>query len=168
MSLTESEDYDIRYSNLDDMQSLRSWFKIQGMLHWFPPEEDLELENFLRIWIGFCRYSSGLTATYKNEPIGMVVLFLMPYRKVAHHSMLEVIVNPEYQGKGVGNSLIKNAKHLAKTKFHLESLHVEILDENPKAVKLFKKNEFTQFAKQKRYVKEGDQYFPRILMGCDL
>ncbi len=167
MSLIDSEDYDIRFSTLDDTHSLRSLLKLKGMLHWFPPGDDLELENFIRIWMGYCRYSSGLTATYQNEPIGMAILFLMPYRKVAHHAMFQLIVDPDYQRKGVGTSLAKNVKHLAKTRFQLDSIHVEILDDNP-VCSLLEKLEFKRFARQERFVKEGDMYFPRILMECDL
>lgn len=165
--LTESSDYDIRYTTVNEIDALRSWLKIKGMLHWFPPSDDTELENFIRIWMGFCRYNAALTATFEEKPIGMGVLYLMPYRKVAHHAMFQVIVDPEYQRKGVGTSLMKNLKHLAKTVFRQELLYGEILDENP-IITLLEKLEFEEFARQEKYVKEGDQYYPRIMMGAKL
>ncbi|NGX26783.1 MAG: hypothetical protein K940chlam6_00708 [Chlamydiae bacterium] len=166
MSITESEEYDIRHTTVQDMSFLREWFKTKGMLHWYPPEDE-ELENFIRIWIGFCRYNASLTATIKKQPVGMAVLYLMPYRKVAHHAMFQIIVDPEYQKKGVGYSLIRNLKHLGKKNFSLELLHAEVLDVNP-IVSLLQKLGFEEFARQEKYVKEKGKYYPRILMECEL
>lgn len=167
IEFTESESYDIRFSNLNDAPYLQKWLKIKGMIHWFPPSDDQELENFIRIWLGFCRFNASLTACYENVPVGIATLLLMPYRKVAHQCMFQIIVDPEYQKRGVGSSLIKNLKHLAKMQFRQEMLYGEILDESP-IVDVLKAMGFSEFGRQEKYVKEGDQYFPRILMGCDL
>lgn len=167
MRITDSEDYDIRFSTVGDMSILREWLKTKGMLHWFPPVDDAELENFIRIWIGFCRFNASLTATYKNQPVGMAILYLMPYRKVAHHAMFQIIVSPEHQKQGVAHSLIRNLKNYAKKQFRLESIHVEILDDNP-IQSLLKTLGFEEFARQEKYAKEGGKYYPRILMGVDL
>jgi len=164
----ESEEYDLRYSTVGDLDPLRAWLKIRGMLHWFPPGDDQELENFARMWIGFCRHNAALTATYKESPVGMGSLYLMPYRKVAHQCMFQLIVDPDYQKRGVGHSLVKNLKHLAKTQFRQEYMYVEIFDEKSPLIDLLKELDFTEFARQEKYVKEGDQYFSRILMGSFL
>jgi len=137
------------------------------MLHWFPPSNAQELENFIKVWMSFSRYSASLTSVYEKTPIGIGTLFLMPYRKVAHQCMFQIVVDPDFQRKGVGSSLIKNLKHLAKTQFRQEYIYAEIFDENPLTV-LLNQQGFKEFARQEKYVKEKDSYFPRILMGCDL
>lgn len=167
MALVDSEDFDIRYSKVGDIETLRTWFKTEGMLHYYPPSNDNELENFLRIWIGFTRYSAALTATYQDAPVGMATLFLMPYRKVAHQAIFHIIVAPEMQRRGVGKALVRNLKHLAKTYFRLELLNVEILD-NSGLIPLLKGLDFYEFARQEHYVKEGERYFPRVLMEAEL
>lgn len=165
--VTHSKKYDIRYSDLRDLETLRTWMKTKGMLHWFPPASAEELENFLNIWISFSRYNAALTAVYQDTPVGMGVLFLMPYRKVAHQCMFQLIVDPQFQKQGVGSSLVKNLKHLAKTQFRQEYMYAEIFDESP-LIELLKKHGFTELARQEKYVKEKQRYFPRIIMGCDL
>lgn len=165
--LPKSQEYEIRYSTLKEMDSLRKWLKYKGMLHWYPPSDDQELENFIRIWMGFCRYSASLTAFYKNESVGIATLYLMPYRKVAHHAMFQIIVDPEFQRQGVGKSLLENLKHLAKTFFRIEMLYAEMLDDGS-MIDLLKKLDFHEFARHEKYVKEGEIYYPRILMGADL
>jgi len=167
MEITGSDDYDIRYSTMDDLPYLKKWLKTKGMLHWYPPSDEAELENFIAVWLSFAKYNASLTAVFQNKPIGMGTLFLMPYRKVAHHCMFQIIVDPENQKKGVGKSLMKNLMHLAKNRFRLELIHGEILDESP-LVPLLKSLGFTEFARQERYVKENGAYFPRILMEYEL
>ena len=167
MGITESEEFDIRYTKVDDMEALRFWLKTKGILHWYPPSDYEELENFIRIWIGFTRFSASLTATYQGKPVGAVCLYLMPYRKVAHQAMFQIIIDPDHQRKGVGRALIRNLKHLAKTYFRLELLNIEILDESS-IIPLLKELGFREFARQEEYVKEDGKYYPRILMETEL
>ena len=167
MDITGSDDFDIRFTNLDDLSYLAKWLRSEGMLHWYPPSDEPELENFVNIWMGFARYNASLTATYKDVPVGFATLYLMPYRKVAHQCMFQIIVDPGNQRKGVGRALVRNLKHLAKTRFRLELMHVEILDES-NLIPLLKELEFKEFARQEKFVKENGQYYPRILMEIDL
>lgn len=167
MRITETKNFDIRYTTVPDLSVLREWLKTPGMLHWYPPTDADELENFARIWIGFSRYNASLTAVFQNEPVGMGVLYLMPYRKVAHHAMFHVIVSPSYQNRGIGHSLVRNLKHLASQQFRLELLYAEIFDES-KIISLLQNLDFRIFARQKNYIKEETSYFPRILMECNL
>jgi putative acetyltransferase len=165
--ITDSKEYDIRFSTLHDMNALRTWLKTEGVLHWYPPANDQELENFLRVWMGFTRYNACLTATYEGKPAGMAVVYLMPYRKVAHHSLFHILVDPEMQRKGVGHSLMRNVKHLAKSAFGLELIHAEVLDDAP-IIPLLLKLGFNEFARQEKYMKEEGDYYPRILLECPL
>lgn len=167
MSLTDTPDFDIRYSRIDDIEALRFWLKTEGILHWYPPSDDEELENFIRIWIGFTRFSASLTATYQDKPVGMACLYLMPYRKVAHQALFQIIVDPDHQRMGVGKALVRNLKHLAKSYFRLELLNVEILDESP-LIPLLSGLGFVEFVRQEKYVKEEGKYYPRILMEAEL
>lgn len=155
--------FDLRYTTLLDTPYLRDWLYSPGMLHWFPMSEEKEVEDALRVWIGFSRFSASLTATTNSVPCGIGTLFLMPYRKVAHHCLFKLIVDPKFQRKGVGTSLLKNLKHLAKNYFNLELMHIEVFEGNP-LIHMLKNQNFHEYAKQEKYVKEGDRYFARVLM----
>lgn len=167
MKIAQSKDFDIRYSHADDLESLRRWLKTPGMLHWFPMGDDAEMENAAQVWISFSRFSASLTAIHQGVPCGIGTLFLMPYRKVAHHCIFKIIVDPDHWGQGIGSALLKNLKHLAKNYFRLEIMHIEFFEGNP-IEHLLKKFDFHEFARQQRYVKEGDKYFARILMESNL
>lgn len=155
--------FDLRYTYVTDAQPLKEWLSVPGMLHWFPMSDEKEVEDAIQCWIGFCRYSCSLTATIDGVPCGMGTLFLMPYRKVAHHCLFKVIVDPKYQRKGIGTSLVKNLKHLAKNYFKLELIHIEVFEGNP-LIPILHKLHFHEFARQERFVKEGDRYLARILL----
>lgn len=159
--------HDIRYTTLEDAVFLRDCLSRPGMLHWFPMSEPSEVENAIQSWMGFCRYHCSLTVTVKGQPVAMGTLFLMPYRKVAHHCLFKMVVAPEYQRQGIGTALLKNLKHLAKSYFRLEMMHIEVFDENP-LIHLLQKSGFHQFVEQERFVKEGDRYFKRRLFEVSL
>lgn len=155
--------FDIRYTEPSDGSYLKEWLSSAGMLHWFPMSEGKELEDAIACWIGFARFQASLTATLDGVPCGMATLFLMPYRKVSHHALFKVIVDPKHQKKGIGGSLIKNVKHLAKQKFRLDFIHIEVFEGNP-LLSLLHEYDFHEFARQERFVKEGEHYLGRVLL----
>ena len=118
-NLAEEIAFDIRYTANADEPFLREWILVPQMRKWYPPSSNADVEGFVRNWIGFARFKCSLTAVYNNEPVGVATIFLMPYIKVAHLSMLYIAVDPRFQRKGIGASLVKNILNLAKTKFSI-------------------------------------------------
>lgn len=162
--LTEMSEYDIRYSEKGDDQKLLEWMKWPAMTDNFPVETEREIELFVRNWGSFFRYKSGLTALYKGEPVGMAVLFLMPYKKVSRHGMLYFLVDPKLHRKGIGSSLIRNIVHLGKTRFHLERIYLDVF-EGSNAKPFLEKCGFREVFYQARFVKEPKgTYRGRYLM----
>ena len=161
-------EYDIRYSEPDDLKFLQSWLSGPEALWNFPATDAREMEIMSNFWIGFSRFKSSLTATYGKTPCGIATLFLMPYKKVAHHALFYMIVDPAFRHQGVGESLIKNIKHLAKTRFRLEILQIEIWEDNLPMVHLLERHGFSVMMKQKGYVKENSLYRARIIYKARL
>jgi RimJ/RimL family protein N-acetyltransferase len=165
--MTEPSGLDIRYTYVTDTPYLRDWLMNPSVQKWFPVSEEREIEDAVQCWIGFSRYSSSITATLNGTPCGIGTLFLMPYRKVAHHCLFKIVVDPKYQRKGIGASLLKNLKHLAKNYFHLDLIHIEVFEGNP-IIHLLEKQDFHAFARQERYVKDKGIYLERILYESNL
>jgi RimJ/RimL family protein N-acetyltransferase len=158
---------DIRYTYVTDTPYLREWLLNPEVQKWFPLSEEKEIEDAIQCWIGFSRYSSSITATVNGTPCGIGTLFLMPYRKVAHHCLFKLVVDPKFQHRGIGSSLLKNLKHLAKNYFHLDLIHIEVFEGNP-VVQLLQKADFHEFARQEHFVKDNGRYLSRILYECNL
>lgn len=160
--MTSIPDYDIRYSELEDLSYLTEWFSMPGSCDDYPCSEG-EKEDFLKNWIGFSKFKAGLTATIGKVPCGIGSLYLMPYRKVAHHCSFYLMVDPAHRKKGVGTSLVRNLLHLAKTRFRLESVHVEMFEPSS-LLSILKKLEFRFIFRQERFVKmEDGLYRARIV-----
>lgn len=162
--LTESGQYDIRYSENGDEIKLQQWLKWPGMTTHFSISTDQEMDIFIRNWVSFFRYKSCLTATYKGSPVGMATLFLMPYQKVSKHGMLYFIVDPKVQRKGIGSSLLKNIVHLGKTRFHLERIYLDVF-EGSHAKPFLEYCGFHTVFYQEKFIKEPNgKYRGRYLM----
>lgn len=155
-------DFDIRFTEEQDLAYLEQWFLDPLASDDFPFGFE-EREPALKNWIGFYKYKASLTGLIGNQPIALGTLFLMPYKKVAHHCSFYLIVDPEHRRKGVGTSMVRNLLHLAKTRFRLDSVHVEIYEPSPMQP-LLKKLGFELFARQENYVKMEQCYRARLLL----
>lgn len=163
----EKEELDIRYTRPMDVTYLKEWIKQPKVLTYFPMNTETEIEQALTAWMFFCRYQSSLTATIQHTPCGIATLFLMPYKKISHQCSFKICVDPKHWKEGIGSSLIKNLKHLAKEHFHLEAIYTEVFDDNP-LISLLKKFGFYEFARQDNYIKTKEGYKGRVCLIVDL
>ena len=155
-------DFDIRFSEERDLASLEEWFLDPAACNDYPFGEQ-EKGDALKNWIGFSRYKASLTGMIGNEIVAIGTLFLMPYKKVAHHCSFYLIVAPVHRRKGVGTSMVRNLMHLAKTRFALESMDVEVYE--PSHLQpILQKLGFEIFARQEGFVKTENCVRARVLM----
>lgn len=159
--MTQNLEFDIRYSNLDDLAYLKKWFEEPNASDDFP-FSDKEKAEALKNWIGFSKFKASLTAVVENEPCAVGTLFLMPYKKVAHHCSFYLIVDPKHRNQGVGTSMVKNLLHLAKSRFRLESLHVEVFEPS-QLVPVLKHLGFEEIVRQENFMKINGQPKARLI-----
>jgi ribosomal protein S18 acetylase RimI-like enzyme len=145
----------IRPTIESDGPYLTAWLMEGDILQWFPMSDQLEVEDATRIWITYSKWGASLTATLNDEPVGMALLYLQPFVKLAHQCLFSIVVAPKHRGKGVGTELLQALIKYGKEKFNLEMLHLEVYDGNP-AIGLYRKLGFTEFGKQKHFTKEGE------------
>ncbi|PIS01982.1 MAG: N-acetyltransferase [Chlamydiae bacterium CG10_big_fil_rev_8_21_14_0_10_42_34] len=156
------EGFDIRYTLPEDLSYLQKWFEDPSACNDYPFTND-EKSDALKNWIGFGKYKASLTGMINDVPCAIGTLFLMPYRKVAHHCSFYLMVDPAMRGKGIGTSMLKNLLHLAKTRFRLESVHVEIYEPSD-LLPLLLKEGFVQFVRQENFVKIDGIGHARLLL----
>lgn len=155
---------DIRFSDETIETPLYNWFEEPGVLRWFPCQEKREVEDTVKMLIGFTRFKCALTAYVDDKPVGFAVLFLHAYKKIAHQCLFGMIVDPEYRNKGIGSHLLLNLMELGKQNFNLKVLYLEVFEENP-AIRLYRKLGFREVGYYKYWLKEDDgKYRSKITM----
>lgn len=154
---------EIRYTEPGDAKYLREWLMEPGILRWFPMVDQLEIDDAVMRWVAFHRYKCSLTVLKDGVPCGMATLYLQPYRKLAHQCEFGIIVGTGYRSMGIGSFLMNNIMHLAKEKFKIELLHLQVYAENP-AMNLYRRFGFKEFGRQDSWIKENDRYVGRVFM----
>jgi RimJ/RimL family protein N-acetyltransferase len=156
-----------RFSIPEDGPHLMHWLSEPSILRWFPMIDAREIEDAVRIWISYCRIQATITAEWEGEPCAMANLYVQPYRKLAHTCLFAIIVKEDFRNRGIGGSLLSELIKLAKEKFQIETLHLEVYEGNP-AKKLYERFGFKEFGSQKRFIKENGKYIAKILMQKSL
>jgi RimJ/RimL family protein N-acetyltransferase len=155
---------DFRYTELTDAKYLKEWLLDPSVKRWFPMADEVEIDDAVNRWVGFCRYRCSLTAMIDGIPCGISTLYLQPYKKLAHQCEFGIIVGHNYRDKGIGSQLLNNLIHLSKVQFHIELLHLQVYAENP-AKRLYERFGFVEFGRQNQWIKEDDgSYTGRIFM----
>ena len=155
---------EIRYTEQGDGEHLKRWLMDPDVNRWFPMNDEVEIDDAVMRWVGFYRYRCSLTALIDGKPVGMTTLYLQPYKKLCHQCEFGIIVSPEMRVNLIGSELLNNAIRLAKDKFHIELLHLQVYKDNP-AIRLYKRLGFTEFGRQEEWIKENDgSYTGRVFM----
>lgn len=148
---------------MDDAPFLREWLMEPGILRWFPMLDAREVDDAVRIWVGYSKLGAGITSEWEGKPCGMANLYIQPYEKLKHTCLFSVIVQQEHRSKGIGGALIRELERLAKEKFSIEILHLEVYEGNP-AERLYDRMGYVEFGKQAHFIKEDGEYAAKIFM----
>ena len=154
---------DFRETLPEDALPLAQWLSDPKILQWFPMCDAREIEDAVRIWISYGKIGAGITALWNQEPCGMANLYIQPYKKQAHTCLFSIIVREEMRGRGIGKQLLEQLMKLAKEKFHIEILHLEVYEGNP-ARRLYERMGFKEFGCQTRFVKENGKYRAKFFL----
>jgi len=152
-----------RITQPEDAPLLSNWLTDPKILQWFPMCDAREIEDAVRIWVGYCKIGSAITALMQGEPCGMANLYIQPYKKQAHTCLFSIIVKEELRGRGIGAQLLEYLMQYAKEKFHIEILHLEVYEGNP-AKRLYERLGFKEFGCQTKFIKEEGRYKAKFLM----
>ena len=121
-----------------------------------------------KLWINSGLLIPGallLIAEVKDEVVGLLDFFPKPKKKVAHTGEFGISVHPDYQGLGIGGTMIEMLLHWALNHKQIEKVILNVLDTNTRAIKLYKELGFTEEGRQIKAVKQADgEYADMIQM----
>ncbi len=156
--------FSLRLSEPEDIEYPKKWLEDREILRFFPMSDTEEIEDAMRIWKDYILHKkSSLTALCGKEVIGMSLLYVSPWKKLQHQSLFVIIISPEWRGKGVGQKLLLALMDMAKEKFHIHILHLEVYEDNP-AVEFYKKLGFVAYGKHPHFLKQEGKYIDKLLM----
>lgn len=161
--MEDSQGLEVRYTVPEDGKYLKEWLMDPSVMFWFPMADEVEIDDAVMRWIAFHRYKCSLTVVKDNIPCGIATLYLQPYRRLAHQCEFGIIVGTAYRNQGIGSYLMNSIMHLAKEKFKIELLHLQVYDGNP-AINLYKRFGFSEFGRQNGWVKEEGKFGGRVFM----
>lgn len=153
----------IRFGEESDQKYLVEWLLQPGVLEGFPLADLREIEDAARIWLSYSKHKAVLTALWDGVPCGIANLYLQPYQKLSHQSLFAIIIDEKLRGKGIGAKLMEELMKLAKERFNLLFLHLEVYEGN-RAINLYKRLGFEVYGVHKRFMKDKGRYIDKILM----
>ena len=157
----------IRFAEESDQKYLIEWLLQPGVLEGFPLNDLRGIEDAARIWVGCAEHNEVLPALWDGVPCGIANLYLQPYQKMSHQCLFAIIVDEKFRGKGIGAKLLRELMTLAKERFKLELLHLEVYQGNP-AINLYKRLGFKEYGIHRRFMKDKGRYLDKILMQKNL
>lgn len=157
----------IRPSIETDAALLSRWIVKPDVLRWFPMSDLREIEDSIRIWMGYTRFGASFTAEYDGKQAGMAVLYIQPYQKFSHQCLFAIIVSEEFRNLGIGKALIEHFEKVAREKFNIELLHLEVYEGNP-AIHLYQRLGFKEYGRHPRFIKDSGKYIGKILMQKEI
>jgi ribosomal protein S18 acetylase RimI-like enzyme len=157
----------VRPSTEDEAPLLAKWIAEPDILRWFPMTDQREIDDAVRIWMGYTRMQAAFTAEYEDKPAGMAVLYLQTYQRFSHHCLFAIIVDASYRNLGIGKALIEHFEKAARDQFHIKLLHLEVYEGNP-AIRLYERLGFKEYGRHPRFIKDQGKYISKILMQKEL
>ena len=163
--MSQSDKLTIRPTVMDDASFLTEWLRDEKILCWFPmTSEPRELDDSVRVWMSYAKMGAGLTALWDGKPCGMSNLYLQTYKKLKHQCLFALVVEESMRGKGIGARLLTETETLAKEKFQIEILHLEVYQENP-AIRLYERAGFDRYGEEIYFIKKKEGgYRSKIMM----
>jgi putative acetyltransferase len=158
---------EIRPANPEEGTYLAKWLSDPSILRWFPMTDAREIDDAVRIWMGYSKFQACFTAYENDVPVGMSILYIQPYQKFAHQCLFAIIVDEQHRNKGVGKALMEHMINAAKNQFKIETLHLEVYAGNP-AIRLYERMGFKEFGRQPRFIKMDGEYIDKVMMQKEL
>jgi ribosomal protein S18 acetylase RimI-like enzyme len=129
-----------------------------------------EEQAWLEARVAEIRSRSGvmLTAERAGRIVGNCSVERLPW-KHSHRAMFGIAVALDARGRGVGEALMRKTLELAVRRLKgLESVDLSAFDYNDRALSLYRKVGFREYARIPRSAKEGAKYFDEVLMRVEL
>jgi UDP-4-amino-4,6-dideoxy-N-acetyl-beta-L-altrosamine N-acetyltransferase len=95
--------------------------------------------------------------------IGVISLLKIDFKNA--NAYLGIYANPYEKQKGMGSCLLKALFHVAFTVAHFHTLKLEVIEDNSKAIRFYRKSGFQEEGRLKEYLYRDSIWKDIIIMG---
>lgn len=152
----------VRTSDAHDLNEMRVQDGVRENTLGIVTETVMKSENFLKS-IGDDAHM--LVAEAEGRVVGIVSLHVMKNPRIRHSALLGINVRREYQGKGIGRKLMEKILDVADNWLMLIRVELGVLENNEKAMNLYKSLGFEIEGKKKYAVVRNGVYVDEYLMA---
>lgn len=158
-------DINIRAINLSDapaMNEMRIQNGVRENTLGIISETVMKSESFIRNLDGD---SHLLVAEVDGKVVGVVGLSVNKNPRLRHSGSLGISIRKEYQGQGIGRRLMEKILDLADNWLMLIRVELGVLEDNEKAIKLYKSFGFELEGKKRYSIVRDGEYMDEYLMA---
>ncbi len=129
-------------------------------------DEKTKKKLFFQPYIETSNTDNFVIGAFHNDNLIGISGFKRHQRKKINHAgiIIQVYVNPEYQGQHIGSKMIKATLSEAFKISGIEQIEIGVISTNQKADKLYKKLGFEEFGLHKNFLKIDGQYYDHKMM----
>jgi RimJ/RimL family protein N-acetyltransferase len=168
-------DYDVMLACKEDAKAMLEYLKTIGSETDFllfdssgVPMTVEQEENFLDS-VNKTEFSKMFLVKDNDLIIGNAYIHSNPRERIKHKAEIAISVLKEYWGKGVGSLLMKTLIDYAKSTGFTETIYLEVVSENVRAIKLYEEHGFVTYGINKKAIKINEKkYYDWNLMRLDL
>ncbi|MFP4478074.1 MAG: N-acetyltransferase family protein [Candidatus Izemoplasmatales bacterium] len=167
-------DYHVKLAAKDDAKEVLAYLKKIGSetdFLLFGPEGvpmTLEQEEAFLEKVNQTPYSRMYLVKDNNQIIGNGYIHANPRSRIQHKAEIAISVLEAYWGKGVGKLLMKTLIDYAKETSFIETIYLDVVSDNTRAIKLYEKFGFKTYGINERAIKINNDYHDWLLMRLDL
>ncbi len=128
----------------------------------------LEQEEVFLDKVNKTPYSRMFIIKENNKIIANGSLQVNPRERIKHKATIAMSVAKPQWGKGLGSLLMEALIAYAKSTNFIETIYLEVVSENTRAIKLYEKYGFISYGTNRRAFKVNDTYYDWLLMRLDI
>jgi len=115
-------------------------------------------------------HNLALVAVVEDRIVGSIISRSPERKKIAHNATVGLMIHPDFQGRGIGRSLLSSLVDWARGNPAITRLRLGVLADNERATALYESLGFTVEGRMVDHVRkpESGQYLDQILMRLDV
>lgn len=152
----------VKMSDASDINEIRIQDGVRENTLGLITETVMKSESFLK---NLDADSHLLVAELQEKVVGVVGLNIMKNPRMRHSASLGISIRKEYQGQGIGKKLMEKILDLADNWLMLIRVELGVLEDNEKAMNLYKSLGFEVEGKKKYAIVRNGKYVDEYLMA---